>query len=76
MRTLTILSLVQWRTRKSWLYARAKRVPQLRLSGEWLRQAGFAEGDRVNVLTENGKLIIVKEVANVPGYTEAVAAAQ
>lgn len=37
-------------------------VPYLRLSGQWLQEAGFNAGDKVAVTVESGKLTItVKE---------------
>lgn len=36
-------------------------VPQIRLQGIYLRNAGFAPGDAVQVTIENGKIIITKQ---------------
>ncbi len=35
-----------------------KRVPQIRISGQWLQELGFSIGDTLNVECEGGKLII------------------
>jgi hypothetical protein len=36
-------------------------LPQIRLQGKWLRQAGFAPGGQVEVQVETGRLIIKSE---------------
>ena len=36
------------------------RVPQIRLKGRWLKQAGFEAGGQVNVVVEDGRLVIEK----------------
>jgi len=42
----------------------AKHVPHIRLAGEWLRQAGFATGDKISITTNpDGSITIKKEVA-------------
>ena len=35
-----------------------KRVPSLKLSGDWFREAGFEIGKHVKIKVEKGKLII------------------
>jgi hypothetical protein len=33
-------------------------VPELRLAGKWLGQAGFAPGTRVSIAVEQGRLVV------------------
>lgn len=35
-------------------------VPYIRLSGKWLKQAGFQEGDIISIKIQNGELKIRK----------------
>lgn len=37
--------------------------PSLRLCGEWLRKAGFLEGDTVTIQVEDGRLTVIRETA-------------
>lgn len=37
-----------------------KEVPQIRIQGKWLSEAGFEPGTAMNVVCEAGKLIIEK----------------
>ena len=37
-----------------------KDVPALRINGMWLEDLGFHTGDKVNILCEDGKLVIEK----------------
>ena len=37
-----------------------KIVPEITLCGAWLAEAGFQEGDRISVVSENNELIIRK----------------
>jgi hypothetical protein len=39
-------------------YRKERVVPALRLAGDWLQQIGFAEGAKVNVTAENGRLVL------------------
>jgi antitoxin component of MazEF toxin-antitoxin module len=34
-------------------------MPEIKLSGKWLRESGFNEGQEVKVVVENQKLIII-----------------
>jgi toxic protein SymE len=54
MRKLKIYSLFQQRTWKSII------VPQIRLQGKYLHEAGFAAGQEINVKVSKGKIIIEK----------------
>lgn len=36
-------------------------VPQIRLQGNWLKAAGFSTGDTVEVVVEDGRVVIVKK---------------
>lgn len=40
------------------VFRELKLVPEIKLAGNWLEQAGFAYGDEVEVVVEQGKLII------------------
>ncbi len=42
-------------------YHHQTRVPDLRLSGKWLRNAGFALGQKVQVQVGDGQLVICAE---------------
>jgi toxic protein SymE len=33
-------------------------VPELRMSGRWLAQAGFAPGSRLAIVVEHGRLVV------------------
>lgn len=33
-------------------------IPEIRLTGKWLKKSGFGEGQKVNVIVEKKKLII------------------
>jgi hypothetical protein len=33
-------------------------IPEIRLTGKWLKKSGFGEGQKVNVMVEEKKLII------------------
>lgn len=35
------------------------KMPEIKLSGKWLRESGFSEGQEVRIEVENQKLIIV-----------------
>jgi hypothetical protein len=35
--------------------------PQIRLQGKWLREAGFRQGDQIQVAVVEGRLIIQKQ---------------
>ena len=37
-----------------------KRVPQIRLTGEWLKRLGFNIGDEIEVRCDAGKLILIR----------------
>jgi hypothetical protein len=39
-------------------YAPIRTVPHLRLTGEWMRRAGFYEGDSVSIIIDRGALTI------------------
>ena len=34
-------------------------MPEIKLTGKWLKECGFNEGQRVNVIVKNKKLVIV-----------------
>ena len=34
-------------------------MPELKLTGKWLKESGFEEGQEVKVIVENKKLVIV-----------------
>ena len=36
-------------------------VPSIRVSGKWLAEMGFAYGDKVRLIAENGKITIHKK---------------
>ena len=36
------------------------KAPGIQLAGEWLKQLGFAAGDKISVKCESGKLVICK----------------
>jgi len=55
MRKLTISALFQPRRRGS------ASAPHLRLTGHWLREAGFPVGARVRVQVQHGQLVITPE---------------
>ena len=47
----------QWRKRRRSSHF----VPNIRLSGEWLRRAGFEIDEQVIVKVESGRLVILAE---------------
>ena len=38
-----------------------KHYPMIRLQGKWLEELGFRVGDRVMVVVDEGKIVIVRE---------------
>ena len=38
-----------------------KHYPMIRLQGKWLEELGFKVGDRVVVMADKGKIVIVRE---------------
>lgn len=36
-------------------------VPQIRLCGKWLKNAGFKQGDNIKIITMNNCLIIIPD---------------
>jgi hypothetical protein len=61
MRRLTISTL-----RREWKHVygmRSSYVPWIRLSGNWLAEAGFREGHKVRVHVGNGALRIETEIS-------------
>jgi len=40
-------------------YGTRHSVPQIRLQGKWLRQAGFVAGEHVAIIVETGKLTVL-----------------
>ncbi len=46
----------------------SKKVPEIRLKGRWLEQAGFSPSDQVIVEVQAGKLIVHKESTSDGGY--------
>jgi cell division inhibitor SulA len=65
-RQLTVLCIYRLRNRSS---GKLHVVPFLRLSGEWLRQAGFEKGGRVHITAERRKLTIETTQAARRRYT-------
>lgn len=41
-------------------WMRYVRLPQVRLQGRYLQEAGFAPGDEIIVLVESGRIVIEK----------------
>ena len=39
-------------------YQQMVMIPEIRLTGKWLKKSGFGEGQKVNVMVEEKKLII------------------
>ncbi len=58
MRTLTVSTLFRDTAQKGSIYRRPRRVPNIRLSGDWLAALGFTPGSRIAVQVSNGQLII------------------
>ncbi len=57
-RLATVTYATRWST-ATYLDGRTPRTtPMLRLRGDWLADAGFAEGRRFEVVVEEGKLIL------------------
>ena len=40
-------------------YGNRNSVPQIRLQGKWLREAGFSAGQDVTVIVEHGRLTVL-----------------
>jgi toxic protein SymE len=40
-------------------YRQLVAIPEIKLSGKWLKESGFYEGQEVKIIVENGKLVIV-----------------
>jgi hypothetical protein len=58
LRTLTVTNRSSWPS--------YRRVPEVRLSGEWLRRAGFSPGCIVAVAVENDRLVVTVEARPKP----------
>ncbi|HEX8619685.1 MAG TPA: SymE family type I addiction module toxin [Thermoanaerobaculia bacterium] len=39
-------------------FARERRVPMIRMRGDWLEENGFAAGERVIVTVERGRIVL------------------
>lgn len=39
-------------------FGRGRRVPMIRMRGEWLEENGFAAGERVAVTVEHGRIVL------------------
>jgi hypothetical protein len=39
-------------------FAHQRRVPMIRMRGEWLEENGFAAGERVIVTVEHGRIVL------------------
>ena len=46
-------------------YGTRHSVPQIRLQGKWLREAGFVAGEHVTVVVEHGRLVLQTTEDNV-----------
>lgn len=40
-------------------YHQLIKIPEIKLAGKWLKEAGFHEGQEIKVIVENQKLVIV-----------------
>jgi len=67
-RRLTVSRLYRHRARRPWHEDRSWTVPQpvpfVRLSGKWLRELGFAVGERIEVEASPGRLVLRAEPAS------------
>jgi len=63
---LTVQSLLQHSGTRSGFPVYEYLRPWIRLSGRWLADAGFAEGDAIVVRASPGRLIIEKEQPLLP----------
>jgi toxic protein SymE len=50
--------------RKDGFWARPKQVPHLRLQGQWMQDAGFAVGERVQLQITDRRIVIVPAPPN------------
>lgn len=57
MRTLTVSTLFRDTVNRNSI-RRPRRVPNIRLVGDWLAAAGFAPGSRIEVQVSDGQLVI------------------
>jgi hypothetical protein len=39
-------------------FARGRRVPMIRMRGDWLEENGFIAGERVVVIVEHGRIVL------------------
>lgn len=53
------------KTRKLTVYkttgTRYQHIPQIKIQGDWLKEAGFLIGDRIQIKCQKNKLIISKQ---------------
>ena len=62
-RVLTVESLVRPRFSYSFLNTQARVFSKIRLQGKWLTELGFKPGDKINVITENNRLVIERSAS-------------
>lgn len=60
MRTLTVSTLFRDTAQKGSI-RRPRRVPNIRLSGDWLAALGFQPGSRIQVTQSQGQLVITAQ---------------